>query len=89
MSSFSDGILYSFSHTLGSSLAYIYRYPRFLGNDHLATVPTVSLLLCNHPRVIDGFGVVTIQRRFRSVLEDAKGDCVALDSHDPNEVEGQ
>ena len=39
MSSFSDAILYFFCQTPCSSLAYIYRYPRFLGNDHLATVP--------------------------------------------------
>lgn len=32
-------------------------------------------------------GVVIIQRRFGSALEDAKGDYVALDSRGPKEVE--
>ena len=34
-------------------------------------------------------GIVIIQRRFGSVLEDSKGDYVALDSHCANEVVGQ
>ena len=34
-------------------------------------------------------GVVIIQRRFGSALEDVKGDYVALDSRAPNEVEGR
>jgi len=34
-------------------------------------------------------GVVIIQLRFGSALEDAKGDYVALDSRGPNEVEGR
>lgn len=32
-------------------------------------------------------GVVIIQRRFGSAVEDVKGDYVALDSRGPNEVE--
>jgi hypothetical protein len=34
-------------------------------------------------------GVVFIQRRFGSALEDAKGDYVVLDSRGPNEVDGR
>ena len=93
MSSFSDGILYLFPHTPCSSLAYIYRYPSLLGNDYLATVPVLLYPYYNATirglSIIDSFGIVTIQRGFGSVLEDAKGDCVALDSRGPNEVEGR